>query len=152
MIESIGPIAINIVRVIKDVLTTLISYIVLLFGFTIGLLAILLYYIHSRHDFEEGHQDEHLTPEARQEGLWKLGRKIMLQLLWATFNPGKIDWKGINIINDTIAYPEGNKESIFGHEFHADLARTFVICFELASVIILINVLIAAMNNTGKYS
>ena len=89
MIESIGPIAINIVRVIKDVLTTLISYLVLLFGFTFGLLTILLYYIHSRHDFKKDLRTaEHITPEKRQEGFLIFGRKIMLELIWSTFNPG----------------------------------------------------------------
>ena len=156
MIESIGPIAINIVSVIKDVLTTLITYMPLLLGFTFGFLAILYYYVDSRHEFETG-KTKDTTSELRQdEGLWKVGRKIMLQLIWATFNPGEILWKKINVINDNVTYPSQlpNKtetESIFGDDgFHSRLANGFVIFFETISVIILINVLIAAMNNTGE--
>ena len=83
-------------------------------------------------------------------------KKIWLKLVWATFNPGEIKWKGINDINDTIAYPSQlpnrtETESIFGESgFHYRLANGFVIVFEIIVVIILINVLIAIMNNTGK--
>ena len=155
MIESIGPIAINIVRVIKDVLTTLITYFLLLFGFTFGFLAVLYYYVDSRHEFELG-KTKGSTGEMRQEeGLWKVGRKIMLQLVWTTFNPGAIPWEKINVINDSVTYPSQwpNKtetESIFGESgFYSRLANGFVIGFEIIVVIILINVLIAIMNNTG---
>ena len=58
MIESIGPIAINIVRVFKDVLTTLITYSLFLLGFTLGFFMILYYYIQSMHNLSEKSPDD----------------------------------------------------------------------------------------------
>ena len=82
--------------------------------------------------------------------------KILVQLIWVTMDPGDVPWDEINIVNDTTAYPKSNctatdctKDSLFGVERHADFARAFVIIFELLCAIILINLLIAAMNNTG---
>ena len=157
MSEAIGPIAINIVRVFKDVLTTLITYCLFLLGFTLGFFMLLYYYIQSRHDLEV---DSGFEDAARKgKGLQLMAPKVILQLIFATFNPEEIDWEGINVINDTKAYPDLLKNvkpdedpkpgSIFGTGHYADFARTFLIAFLLVSVIVLLNVLIAAMNNTG---
>jgi uncharacterized membrane protein len=152
MSEAIGPIAINIVRVFKDVLTTLITYFLFLIGFTLGFFMLLYYYIQSKHDLDV---DSGFEDAARKNrGLQLIAPKVILQLIFATFNPEEIDWEAINVINDTKAYPDLlNKDpkpgSIYGTGHYADFARTFLIAFLLVSVIVLMNVLIAAMNNTG---
>ena len=154
MSEAIGPIAINIVRVFKDVATTLITYGLFLVGFTLGFFMLLYYYIQSKHDLSTEIPD---NTQRRAEGLQLIAPKVILQLIFATFNPEEIDWEGINVINDTKAYPNLEKDptkpgSIFGDGHYADFARTFLIVFLLVSVIVLLNVLIAAMNNTGLQS
>ena len=154
MIEAIGPIAINIVRVFKDVLTTLITYGLFLVGFTMGFFTLLYYYLQSRHDLDKKVIDD---AERRAEGLKIIAPKVILQLIFATFNPEEIDWEAINVINDTDAYPNQETDpkkpykpgSIYGTGHYADFARAFLIAFLLVSVIVLMNVLIAAMNNTG---
>ena len=156
MSEAIGPIAINIVRVFKDVATTLITYGLFLVGFTLGFFMLLYYYIQSKHDLSTEVPD---NAQRRAEGLQLIAPKVILQLIFATFNPEEIDWEGINVINDTTAYPDLLKTpkpgedpkpgSIYGTGHYADFARTFLIAFLLVSVIVLLNVLIAAMNNTG---
>jgi hypothetical protein len=151
MSEAIGPIAINIVRVFKDVATTLITYGLFLVGFTLGFFMLLYYYIQSKHDLSTEIPD---NTERRAKGLQLIAPKVILNLVFATFNPEEIDWEGINVINDTKAYPNLEKDptkpgSIFGTGHYADFARTFLIVFLLVSVIVLLNVLIAAMNNTG---
>ena len=143
--ESIGPIAINIVRVFFDVVTTLISYLFILIAFTFGFLMLMYYYIHSRHTDPDGIDDT----KRRFKGLKMLMPKVMVELVWVTMDPGDVEWGKINIINDTTAYPNGTGDSLFGNQVHADFARAFLITFELVSAIILINLLIAAMNNTG---
>ena len=164
MSEAIGPIAINIVRVFKDVATTLITYGLFLVGFTLGFFMLLYYYIQSKHDLV----NELVKPDdagRRGEGLKIIAPKVILQLIFATFNPEEIDWEGINVINDTKAYPcllpennctteDGDPKpgSIYGTGHYADFARAFLIAFLLVSVIVLMNVLIAAMNNTGLQS
>ena len=159
MSEAIGPIAINIVRVFKDVLTTLITYGLFLVGFTLGFFMLLYYYIQSKHDLSTEMPD---NTQRRAEGLRLIAPKVILNLVFATFNPEEIDWEGINVINDTTAYPDLLKTpkpgedpkpgSIYGTGHYADFARTFLIAFLLVSVIVLLNVLIAAMNNTGLQS
>ena len=156
MSEAIGPIAINIVRVFKDVATTLITYGLFLVGFTLGFFMLLYYYIQSKHDLSKILPDD---AERRAKGLKTIAPKVILQLIFATFNPEEIDWEGINVINDTDAYPDLLKNitkgedpkpgSIYGTGHYADFARAFLIAFLLVSVIVLMNVLIAAMNNTG---
>ena len=164
MSEAIGPIAINIVRVFKDVATTLITYGLFLVGFTLGFFMLLYYYIQSKHDLSKILPD---NAERRGEGLKIIAPKVILQLIFATFNPEEINWEGINVINDTAAYPNLLKNvsdpsqglrvwaedpkpgSIYGTGHYADFARAFLIAFLLVSVIVLMNVLIAAMNNTG---
>ncbi len=160
MSEAIGPIAINIVRVFKDVLTTLITYGLFLVGFTLGFFMLLYYYIQSKHlnhnsEVDSGFEDA----ERKGKGLQLIAPKVILQLIFATFNPKEIDWEAINVINDTKAYPdllknitkdkEPNPGSIYGTGHYADFARAFLIAFLLVSVIVLMNVLIAAMNNIG---
>ena len=147
MSEAIGPIAINIVRVFKDVLTTLITYSLFLVGFTMGFFMLLYYYLQSKHDLDKEIVD---NASRRAEGLQIIAPKVILQLIFATFNPEEIDWESINVINDTDAYPNPEEPgSIYGTGHYADFARSFLIAFLLVSVIVLMNVLIAAMNNTG---
>ena len=154
MSEAIGPIAINIVRVFKDVLTTLITYGLFLVGFTLGFFMLLYYYIQSKHDLSKYLVDD---AQRRAKGLQLIAPKVILQLIFATFNPEEIDWEAINVINDTNAYPNQETDpkkpykpgSIYGTGHYADFARAFLIAFLLVSVIVLMNVLIAAMNNTG---
>ena len=98
MSEAIGPIAINIVRVFKDVATTLITYGLFLIGFTLGFFMLLYYYIQSKHDLSTDMPD---NTQRRAEGLQLIAPKVILQLIFATFNPEEIDWEGINVINDT---------------------------------------------------
>ena len=145
MSEAIGPIAINIVRVFKDVLTTLITYGLFLVGFTLGFFMLLYYYIQSKHDLSKYLVDD---AQRRAKGLQLIAPKVILQLIFATFNPEEINWEAINVINDTKVYPDGHG-SLYGDGHYADFARAFLIAFLLVSVIVLMNVLIAAMNNTG---
>ena len=157
MSEVIGPIAINIVRVFKDVATTLITYGLFLLGFTLGFFMLLYYYIQSKHDLSHDVVDD---AAKRAEALQVIAPKVIVQLMFATFNPEEIDWEAINVINNTKAYPNQETDpkkpykpgSIFGNGHYADFARTFLIAFLLVSVIVLLNVLIAAMNNTGLQS
>ena len=152
MSEAIGPIAINIVRVFKDVATTLITYGLFLVGFTLGFFMLLYYYIQSKHDLSKEAVDD---AQRRAKALQVIAPKVIIQLMFATFNPEEIDWEVINVINDTTAYPgllNNEPGSIYGTGHYADFARTFLIAFLLVSVIVLLNVLIAAMNNTGLQS
>ena len=156
MSEAIGPIAINIVRVFKDVATTLITYGLFLVGFTLGFFMLLYYYIQSKHDLSKEAVDD---AQRRAKALQVIAPKVIIQLMFATFNPEEINWEAINVINDTVAYPDLLKNvsdpspgSIYGTGHYADFARSFLIAFLLVSVIVLLNVLIAAMNNTGLQS
>ena len=117
MSEAIGPIAINIVRVFKDVATTLITYGLFLVGFTLGFFMLLYYYIQSKHDLSTEIPD---NTERRAKGLQLIAPKVILQLIFATFNPEEIDWQGINVINDTKVEIVMN-ELLKNQNFHFDL-------------------------------
>ena len=123
--ERLGPVIINLSRVIADVATIICNYILILVAFSFGILFVSTIDISGSNASKMTHD----TSTKEEDGVATF-KKIITTLFWALLNPGP----------DTENFPEEG--------FTGILTNTLYIIYQIFTVIMLLNLLIAMMNST----
>ena len=122
MNHQIGPVCINMNRVLGDVFSILVSYVLVCLAFSSGLVFVKNLDVHT----ESGH-----TPYIEDF------KHVFVCLIWKVLSPGPLDEEREECA--TISNFDGTK----GH-----VVTALFVTFQILSIIILLNFLIAIMNST----
>ena len=122
LIERLGPVIINVSRVANDLITIIINYMVLLFAFSFGIYFVLKVNVIAQPSIQKDTSENNVERLTFMD-IWKL-------LWWTLLNPGP----------DSEAFPEEGLAGV--------LTNALFIIYQIFSVIMLLNLLIAMMNTT----
>ena len=144
LIKTYGPVVVCIVRVIRDTLRIFLIFILILFAFAVGTFATFKPFYASRASNTTGYHLQ-LPDLLTTKG-------IVMGMMWRVFEPGRPEFVTINKCDPSVAEDCPDDENLdidkMSVEFSHSLGIVMWAAYQIITVILLINILIAMMNTT----